>query len=59
METGFRLFSEKSIESVALPQIAKAAGYGTATLYRYYDKKPGFVVAVVMWKRDEFANPVL
>ena len=58
METGFKLFSEKSIESVTLPQIAEATGYGTATLYRYYDKKPGFVVAVAAWKWDEFANEI-
>ena len=52
LETGFRLFSEKTIESVTLPQIAEAAGYGAATLYRYYDKKHGFVVAVAAWEWD-------
>lgn len=54
MDTGFKLFSEKTIEMVTLPQIAEAAGYGTATLYRYFDKKPGFVVAVATWKWEQF-----
>ena len=54
LETGFRLFSEKNIETVSLPQIAEAAGYGTATLYRYFDKKPGFVVAVATWMWEQF-----
>ncbi len=58
LETGFRLFSEKAIESVTLPQVAEAAGYGTATLYRYYDKKPGFVVAVAAWEWDRFAKEI-
>ena len=58
LETGFRLFSERNIENVTLPQIAEASGYGTATLYRYYAKKPGFVVAVAAWKWDEFAKEI-
>jgi len=58
LETGFKLFSEKTIETVTLPQIAKASGYGTATLYRYYAKKPGFVVAVAVRKWDEFAKEI-
>lgn len=49
LEAGFRLFSEKGIEAVTLPMVAEACGYGTATLYRYFDKKPGFVVAVAAW----------
>ena len=49
LEAGYRLFSEKGIEAVTLPMVAEEAGYGTATLYRYFDKKPGFVVAVAAW----------
>lgn len=54
LETGFKLFSTKSIESVTLSEVAKEAGYGMATLYRYFDKKPGFVVAVATWKLNQF-----
>ena len=54
LKTGFRLFSEKSIETVTLTQVAEAAGYGQTTMYRYFDKKPGFVVAVATWKWEQF-----
>jgi AcrR family transcriptional regulator len=54
LDAGFRLFSERSIESVTLPMVAAEAGYGTATLYRYFDKKPGFVVAVAAAKWGEY-----
>ena len=32
LKTGFRLFSEKSIETVTLTQVAEAAGYGQTTI---------------------------
>ena len=54
LKTGFRLFSEKSMETVTLTQVAEAAGYGQTTMYRYFDKKPGFVVAVATWKWEQF-----
>ncbi len=58
LETGFRLFAERSIEAVTLPEVAKEAGYGTATLYRYFDKKPGFVIAVATWKWEKFTSQI-
>jgi len=54
LEKGYELFSSKSIESVTLSDVAKASGYGMATLYRYFDKKPGFVIAVATWKWSNF-----
>ncbi len=54
LEIGFRLFSEKSIEEVTLNDIGKESPYGVATLYRYFNKKTGFVVAVAAWKWEEF-----
>ena len=53
LAAGYRLFAEKGIEAVTLPMVAEECGYGTATLYRYFDKKPGFVVAVAAWKWAE------
>ena len=41
LKTGFRLFSEKSIETVTLTQVAEAAGYGQTT-------------AVATWKWEQF-----
>ncbi|MCR5625968.1 MAG: TetR/AcrR family transcriptional regulator [Lachnospiraceae bacterium] len=54
LELGFKLFSEKTIEMVNLTEVAEASPYGTATLYRYFAKKPGFVVAVAAWKWGQF-----
>ena len=46
LEKGFEMFSSKNIESVRMEDIAAASGHGIATLYRYFDKKADFVVAV-------------
>ena len=50
LEASYSLFSRQSIECVSMEQAAKAAGYGVATLYRYYSNKPKLVVAVATWK---------
>ncbi len=49
LEEGYRLFSEKSIEQVSMTDVAKACGYGIATLYRYFNTKLTLVVAVGTW----------
>ncbi|MCR5040484.1 MAG: TetR/AcrR family transcriptional regulator [Clostridia bacterium] len=50
LEAGYDLFARKNIESVSLSEITAAAGYGPATMYRYFSSKPEFVVAVSAWK---------
>lgn len=54
LETAFRLFSEKGIESVTMPEVAKACGIGRATLYRYFTAKLDLVVAIGTWKWNEY-----
>ncbi|MBR5421211.1 MAG: TetR/AcrR family transcriptional regulator [Lachnospiraceae bacterium] len=54
LEKGFEVLSQKSIESVAMQDVADAVGCGIATLYRYFDKKQGLVVAVATWKWEQF-----
>ena len=54
LETGFRIFSEHSIEAVPMQEIAKACGLGYATLYRYYGSKLVFAIAIAAKKWDEF-----
>jgi len=54
MEKGFKMFAERSIESVSMQQIADHVGCGIATLYRYFDKKQGYVVAIATWKWEQF-----
>ncbi len=54
LEKSYELFTYKDIESVSMIEVAKACGYGTTTLYRYYSTKPKLVVAVAAWKWDQF-----
>ncbi|MBQ6123752.1 MAG: TetR/AcrR family transcriptional regulator [Clostridia bacterium] len=54
LESAFRLFSEKGIESVTMPEVAKASGVGRATLYRYFASKLDLVVAIGTWKWNEY-----
>ena len=56
LEASYGLFTQRTIESVSMEQAANAAGYGVATLYRYYGTKPGLVVAVATWKWEQFAQ---
>ena len=50
IEKAYELFSSGNIESVSLQHIADAAGYGVATLYRYFINKPALVVETATWK---------
>ena len=54
MEKGFELFTQKSIEAVNMSDVAEASGHGIATLYRYFEKKVGFAIAISEWKWGEF-----
>lgn len=39
IDVAFRLFVNKKIESVTMGEIAKEAGIGRATLFRYFPRK--------------------
>lgn len=54
LETAFLLFAENGIESVTMPEVAKACGIGRATLYRYFSTKLDLVIAVGTWKWNEY-----
>ena len=54
LEKSYELFSEKTIESVTMSEIAKVSGYKDMTLYRYFPSKPILVVAVATWKWEHF-----
>ena len=54
LEAGFRLFSERGIEPVTMPEVAKASGVGRATLFRYFTTKLDLVVAIATWKWGEY-----
>lgn len=55
---GFRLFSEKGIGPVSLQEVAKAAGVGIATLYRYFSTKLDLVLAIGTWKWVEYSRHI-
>ena len=46
LREGFRLFAEKTIDAVPMIDVAKAAGVGIATLYRYYTVKSDLVLGI-------------
>ena len=54
LETAFRLFTEKGIELVTMPEIAQASGIGRATLFRYFPTKLDLVVSVGTRQWEEY-----
>ncbi len=58
LETGFRLFAEKGIESVSMQDVARACDLGIATLYRYFNTKLAFVIAIGAKKWEEYYREV-
>ena len=46
LDAGFKLFAERNIDSVSMNEVAKDAGVGIATLYRYYSLKSELVIAI-------------
>ena len=56
LETAFRFFTEKGIELVTIPEIAKASGVGRATVFRYFPTKLELVLAVGIRKWEEYIS---
>ena len=54
LEKGYELFCARSIESVSMQDVADAAGYGVATLYRYFTTKSDFVIEVAISRWEKF-----
>lgn len=59
LETGFRLFAEKTIEKVKMTDVAEAGGIGVATIYRYYPTKTALVLAISTWAWEEHMNKMM
>ncbi len=58
LETGFRVFAEKGIDAVSMQDIATACHLGIATLYRYFNTKLAFVIAIGAKKWEEYFTEV-
>ena len=56
LENGFRIFAERSIDSVKMTDISDAAGIAISSLYRYYSTKPKLVMAISTWVWDRYTN---
>ncbi|MBR0112851.1 MAG: TetR/AcrR family transcriptional regulator [Clostridia bacterium] len=58
LEEGFRLFSERGIESVAMQDVADACGLGIATLYRYFKTKLSLVLAIGTRQWEDYVKVI-
>jgi AcrR family transcriptional regulator len=58
LEAGYRLFTGKTIDGVSLEMVAKEAGIGVATLYRYFGSKTDLAIAVSVWKWQEYLEQI-
>lgn len=56
MESAFRLFAERGIDQVTMPDIAEDSGVGRPSLYRYFSSKTELVIAIGAWKWKEYID---
>ena len=56
IEEGFRLFAEKGINNVAIPQIAAASGVSRAAFFLYFPSKLDLVIAIGARKWGEYIS---
>ena len=54
LDVGFKLFAERGIGQVILPEVAKAADVGNATLFRYFPTKTELVIAIATRSWESF-----
>lgn len=54
IESAFRTFSGRTIDAVNLTEVARAAGVGVATVYRYFDSKTQLVLEASTWAWSRF-----
>lgn len=59
LDAALELFSERGFHGTAVPDIARAAGVGTGTIYRYFPSKEGLVNALYQHWRARFNAAVL
>ncbi len=54
LEKSYELLSSRSIDSVAMQDIADYVGCGIATVYRYFRTKQILVISVAVWRWEKF-----
>ena len=56
VETGFRVFAERTIDASNLIDVAKAAGVAMPTVYRYFNSKKALVMEVGTWVWKQYTE---
>ena len=56
MQAAYRLFTQRGISPVTMPEIASAGQVSRATLYRYFPSKSELVIAVCAWKWEDYID---
>ena len=59
LDAALRLFSELGFHGTAVPLVAREAGVGTGTIYRYFDSKEALVNALYQHHKIAFTLSVL
>ena len=59
LETGFRIFAEKSIDKVTMNDVADEAKIGVATVYRYFSNKTLLVEAISAWAWEQYVSQTI
>lgn len=54
IETGFRVFCEKTIDAASIQEIADAAGFGIATVFRHFSTKTALVTTINTWIWNQY-----
>ena len=58
LEEGFAIFAEHGIDNVTMSDVAKGAGIGISSLYRYYKTKTELVLAIGTWAWQRYLEQV-
>lgn len=53
IETGYRLFQQKSVSSTAVDDVVKAAGIARGTFYLYFKDKSDLLEQIILFKSTE------
>ena len=54
LQTAFRLFAERNIDSVSMEDVAAETDYGIRSFYRYFKDKDNLVIETATWAFDSF-----
>ena len=56
IETGFKIFCEKTIDATSIQEIADAAGIGIATVFRHFSTKTALVADISTWIWNQYID---